>query len=183
MNTQQQMMQILQATNPFYTSPIKNGWQLSKTSDCVYGEHNVTGISYFFTLDPETKIIKAESWSLSHETKHTITIYTGTINLAGHLIAPDMILALHTLFNYNVASDASYVVENNRAKLMPPAKAKKKLSIASDDSLARQKLQASTKHKSYSLWDDAISAVPVRSTFSKFVRYLVYPSSIFKRKS
>lgn len=183
MKTQQQMMQILQATKPFYSSPIKTGWQLDKTSDCVYGEHNVTGISYFFTLNPETKIIKAESCSLSYETKHTITIYTGTINLAGHLIAPDMILTLHTLFNYNTASDATYVVENNRAKLIPPAKTKKQLSIASDNSLARRNPSTSSAHTTPSLWDQALSSVPTHNTFSKFIRYMMYPSSFFKRKS
>jgi len=183
MNTQNEMMRILQAADAFYTSPIKDGWQLGKLSDCVFGNHNSTGISYFFTLDPETKNIKAESWTLKNEIKSTITIYTGTISLAGHLIAPDMILTLHTLFNFNFASDASYVVENNRAKLMPPAKARKKLSIASDDSLAPQKSQASTQHNAQGLWDSAVSTVPVQSTFSKFVRCIVYPSSIFKRKS
>ena len=35
MNTQQEMMKILQATNAFYTAPIQNGWELSKMSESV----------------------------------------------------------------------------------------------------------------------------------------------------
>jgi len=33
------------------------------------------------------------------------------------------------------------------------------------------------------LWDNGIYVEPSRSTFSKFVRYVVYPSEIFKRNS
>jgi len=181
MNAQQEMMRILQATNAFYKSPIKNGWELSKMTEFVFATHNVTGISYFFKLNPETKVIKAESWNIDQT--HSITLYTGTISLGGRLIAPDMILTLHKLFSFDFASDEVFVVENNRAKKIPPAKEKKKFSIASDDSLAGKKLQDPTKQTSSSLWDEAISAVPVRSTFSKFVRCLVYPRLNFKRKS
>jgi hypothetical protein len=181
MNTQQEMMKILQATNAFYTSPITQGWQLAKSSDSVFGTHNVTGISYFFELNPETKVIKIESFQLAQPKK--IIIYTGTISLGGRLIAPDMILALHTLFSFDFASDATFVVEKNRAKLMQTKKEKRKFSIASDDSLAGKKFQDPTEQTSSSLWDEAISTVPVRSKFSKFVRCLVYPSLNFKRKS
>jgi hypothetical protein len=174
MNAQQEMMKILQATNAFYTSPIRNGWELCKMSESVFATHNVTGISYFFTLDPESKVIKAESWHMDQT--HSITLYTGTISLGGRLIAPDMILTLHKLFSFNFASDEVFVVENNRAKKIPPAKAKKKFSIASDDSLAAQKLNALSVPESKGLWDEAVSAVPSRSKFSKFVRRIVYPS-------
>jgi hypothetical protein len=173
MNAQQEMMRILQATNAFYTSPIQNGWELSKKTEFVFATHNVTGISYFFKLNPETKVIKAESWNIDQT--HSITLYTGTISLGGRLIAPDMILTLHKLFSFDFASDEVFVVENNRAKKIPPAKAQKKFSIASDDSLAAPKLNALSAPKSKGLWDKAISAVPSRSKFSKFVRRIIYP--------
>jgi hypothetical protein len=174
MNAQQEMMKILQATNAFYTSPIKNGWEFSTMSESIFAKHNATDINYFFTLDPESKVIKAESWHINQT--HSITLYTGTISLGGRLIAPDMILTLHKLFSFNFASDDVFVVENNRAKKIPPAKAKKKFSIASDDSLAAKKLNALSIPESKSLWDEAVSAVPSRSKFSKFVRRIVYPS-------
>jgi hypothetical protein len=174
MNAQQEMMKILQATNAFYTPPIQNGWELSKRSESVFAKHNVTGIGYFFTLDPESKVIKAESWHMDQT--HSITLYTETISLGGRLIAPDMILTLHTLFSFNFASDEVFVVENNRAKKIPPAKEKKKFSIASDDSLADQKLNALSVPESKSLWDQAVCSVASRSKFSKFARRIIYPS-------
>jgi hypothetical protein len=174
MNAQQEMMKILQATNAFYTSPIRNGWELCKMSESVFATHNVTGISYFFTLNPESKVIKAESWKIDQN--NSITLYTGTISLGGRLIAPDMILALHKLFSFDFASDEVFVVENNRAKKIPPAKTKKKFSIASDDSLADQKLNTLSLPESKGLWDQAVSTVPSRSKFSKFARRIIYPS-------
>jgi hypothetical protein len=88
---------------------------------------------------------------------------------------------LHKLFSFDFASDDVFVVENNRAKKIPPAKAKKKFSIASDDSLAAQKLNALSAPESKSLWDKNISAVPSRSKFSKFARRIIYPS--FRRSN
>jgi hypothetical protein len=183
MKTQNEMLRILQHTTSYYKSPLKNGWQLSELTDSVFADHNSADISYFFTLDPESKIIKAESWSLNNKHQHTITIYTGTFLLGGRLIAPDIILALHTLFSFDFASDATYVVEKNLAKLMPPAKAKKKLSAASDAIDPGAKTKASSGGKHYSLLDNNISVEPSRNAFFKFVRYVVYPSEIFKRKS
>ena len=183
MKTQNEMLRILQHTTNYYKSPLKNGWQLSELTDSVFADHNAEDISYFFTLDPESKIIKAESWSLNNKHQHTITIYTGTFLLGGRLIAPDIILTLHTLFSFDFASDATYVVEKNLAKLMPTAKEKKKVNIASDDSLSPPKTKASSGGKHYSLWDNAISAEPSPTALSKFVRCIIYPCSIFKRNS
>lgn len=174
MNTQQEMMKILQATNAYYTPPIDNGWEISEIPTHVTARHNASSRNFYFSFNPETKVIKAEAFCIGKP--GSIAIYTGTISLGGHLIAPDMILALHTLFSFNFASDETFVVENNRAKKIPPAKVKKKFSIASDDSLAANSIQAPTAPVSSSLWDEAISTVPIPSKFSKFVRRIVYPS-------
>jgi len=181
MNAQQEMMKILQATNSFYTSPIQNGWELSKRSESVFAKHNVTGIGYFFTLDPESKVIKAESWHMDQT--NSITLYTGTITLGGRLIAPDMILTLHKLFSFNFASDEVFVVENNRAKKIPPAKAKKKFSIASDDSLAGKNQNVPEIVDTLSSWNSALAQVRTQSKFSKFARRIIYPEFRFWRKS
>jgi hypothetical protein len=179
MNTQQEMMKILQATNAFYTSPITQGWQLAKSSDSVFGTHNVTGISYFFELNPETKVIKIESFQLAQPKK--IIIYTGTISLGGRLIAPDMILALHTLFSFDFASDATFVVEKNRAKLMQTKKEKRKFSIASDDSLASKNIQDPTKQSIQVHNASRSASVSRHRKISKVLRFFVYFESPFSR--
>lgn len=179
MNTQQEMLKILQATNAFYTSPITQEWQLAKSSDSVFATHNVTGISYFFELNPETKVIKIESFQPAQPKK--ITIYTGTVSLGGRLIAPDMILALHTLFSFDFASDATFVVEKNRAKLIPAAKAKRKFSIASDDSLAGNNIQAPTKQNVQVHHATRSESVSRRRKVSKVLRFFVYFESPFRR--
>ena len=180
MNTQQEMMQILQATNAYYTSPVERGWEPSGMTESVFARHNVTGMNYFFELNPETRVIKIESFHLDQPNK--ITIYTGTITLGGRLIAPDMILALHTLFSFNFASDATFVVEKNRAKLIPAAKAKRKFSIASDDSLAGKNQDVPEIVEALGSWNSALAQVRTQSKFSKFARRIVYPEFRFWRK-
>lgn len=182
MNTQNQMLQILQATTAYYKSPLKNGWQLSELTDSVFADHNADNVSYFFTLDPESKTIKAESWSLDNNKQHTITIYTGTFLLGDRLIAPDIVLALHTLFSFNFASDATYVVDKNLAKLMPATKTKKKLNVASDATLPASKTKDATGGKHYDLFRSNVYSKASPSGFSRFVRCVIYPSEIFKRK-
>ena len=181
MNTQQEMMRILQATNAYYKSPTINGWQAGVASDAIYTTHNANGRVFIFTLDPESKVIKAESYSFVKS--GSITVYTGTINLGGRLIAPDMILALHTLFSFNFASDATFVVEKNRAKLMPAAKAKRKFSIASDDSLAGKNQDVPEIVQALGSWNSALAQVRTQSKFSKFARRIIYPKFCFWRKS
>lgn len=179
MNTQQQMMQILQATNAYYQSPTINGWQPATLSDSVFATHKNTNRVFIFTLDPESKVIKAESNPLLKS--GSITLYTGTITLGGRLIAPDMILALHTLFSFNFTSDAVYVVEKNIAKLQRPTKEKKKFSIASDDSLAGKNTQASNNGNAQVRNAAHSQSVSSRSKTSRFLRFFVYGESPFHR--
>jgi hypothetical protein len=181
MNAQQEMMKILQATNAFYTSPIQNGWELSKRSESVFAKHNVTNIGYFFTLDPDTKVIKAESWHMDQT--HSITLYTGTIALGGRLIAPDMILTLHTLFNFDFASDAIFVVENNRAKLMPENKTKQNFDAASDAIKRANNSSVFSVNKSLNRHSSNLLSVSNSRKISKVLRYFIYGESPFRRKS
>jgi hypothetical protein len=171
MNTHQEMMRILQATNAHYTPPIANGWEPNELLNWVSAKHNATGRNFYFTLNPETKVIKAESFSWLNS--GSITAYTGTVALGGRLIAPDMILTLHTLFNFDFASDAIYVVENNRAKLQrSPHKNTKKIVAASADSNAAHSIQSSSFN----------SRRNARlSKTSRFVRFFVYFESPFRR--
>jgi hypothetical protein len=171
MNTKQEMMRILQATNTYYQSPTQNGWEPATASDAVFATHNVTGRIFIFTLDPESKVIKAESYSFKKP--GSITIYTGTITLGGRLIAPDMILTLHTLFNFDFASDAIYVVENNQAKLQRPAKKKKNFNAASDDTNAANDIKSLSSIKK--------RRELRRSKTSRFLRFFIYFESPFRR--
>jgi hypothetical protein len=171
MNTQQEMMRILHVANAYCTPPIDNGWELSEIPTYVTARHNATGRSFYFTLNPETKVIKAEAFCLGKP--GSIAVYTGTITLGGRLIAPDMILALHTLFTFEFASDAVYVVEKNVAKLQRPANKKiKKNDAASDDLAVTPTVQSSS---SYSRRQAS------RSKTSRFLRFFVYGESPFQR--
>ena len=179
MNAQQQMMQLLQATNAYYQAPTEKGWEPSQTTDLIFARHKITRRDFFFSFNPETKVIKAESFSLKKP--GSITVYTSTIALGGRLIAPDMILALHTLFSFDFASDAVYVVEKNIAKLQRPTKEKKKFSIASDDSLAGKNTQASNNGNAQVRNAAHSQSVSSRSKTSRFLRFFVYGESPFHR--
>ena len=181
MNTQQQMLRILQATNAYYESPTANGWEPAIASDAIFATHRDTGRVLVFTLNPDTKVIKAESYSFKKP--GSITLYTGTLTLGGRLIAPDMILALHTLFNFDFASDATYVVEKNRAKKMTKEKTKKKSNAASDATNTATKTNVPEVVQTLSLWNSSVRQVRTQSKFSKFARRIVYPEFRFWRKS
>jgi hypothetical protein len=179
MNTQQEMMRILQATNAYYQSPTTNGWEPGTASDAVFATHKTTGRIFLFTLNQDTKVIKAESYSFKKP--GSITIYTGTITLGGRLIAPDMILTLHTLFNFNFASDATFVVEKNHAKLIPAAKTKRKFSIASDESLVKPKFPAAMTKNIQVQNAASFTSMSRRRKVSKVLRFFVYFESPFRR--
>jgi hypothetical protein len=181
MNTQQEMMRILHATNAYYQSPTKNGWETALATDSIYATHKDTGRIFIFTLDPESKVIKAESYSFKKP--GSITIYTGTITLGGRLIAPDMILTLHTLFNFDFASDAIFVVENNRAKLMPENKTKQNFDAASDAIKRANNSSVFSVNKSLNRHSSNLLSVSNSHKISKVLRYFIYGESPFRRKS
>lgn len=172
MNAQHVMLTLLETANNYYTSPIKDGWQKYGDSPLVFATHNATGIHYFFKFDPASKVITIKSFNFNNS--NSIKIYTGSINIGGHIIAPDMILALHTLFNFDFASDAIFVVENNRAKKIPPARSRQKLNNASDNSPAAKRPASSHvsshHHSSHN-----------RSRVSKVLRALIYFELPFRR--
>lgn len=179
MNTQQEMMRILQATNAYYQSPTINGWQAGTLTDAIYATHNANERVFIFTLNPESKVIKAESYS--YIKSGSITVYTGTITLGGRLVAPDMILVLHTLFNFDFASDATFVVENNRAKLMPEHKTKQKFRAASDATPTANQKSSSSKLQSSSHRNSRLLSVSSSRKISKVLRFFIYFESPFRR--
>lgn len=174
MNTQQEMMRILQATNAYYQSPTQNGWEPATASDAIFATHNDTGRIFIFTLNPQSKVIKAESYSFKKP--GSIALYTGTLHLGGRLIAPDMILSLHTLFNFDFASDATYVVENNKARKIIANKKNSGSRAASDATTLAPRSSGVSSRKNSSLL-----SVSSSRKVSKVLRFFIYFESPFRR--
>lgn len=115
MTTQLELMRILNATNNFYNTPGTRTWDPAGLSDAVFFHDTTKNTDFIFDLNPETFTIKM--WAVKNH--HKITVFTPTITLGSSRFAPDIVIALHTLFSFDFASDATFVVQNGLIRKLP----------------------------------------------------------------
>lgn len=120
MNPQATLYSILQSTNLYYTSPGNAGYEKSAMSDAVLFHDTTRNIDFLFDLNPDTHTIQIAAL---HNT-HTLKLYTPTISIGNRRLAPDIIMALHTAFTFDFASDAIITIAHNvvrtHADMTPP---------------------------------------------------------------
>lgn len=133
MTTQLELMRILNATNNFYNTPGTRTWDPAGLSDAVFFKDTDRNIDFIFELNPDTFTIKMSAI----KNRKTIVVYTPTITLGSSRIAPDIILSLHTLFEFNFASDATFVVQNAWISQLPTRPPKNRRQNTSDATAAK----------------------------------------------
>ena len=112
MKTQKELLQILNRTTTyFYSSKISLSFHLDPNFDMVIGETSDATTMVTFKMNPDTHIIFGFK---TNNAGITTSIFTPTFKLGDRRIAPDMILAVHTLLIENPASDAYFHVAGNR---------------------------------------------------------------------
>jgi len=112
MKTQKELLQILNRTTTyFYSSKISLSFHLDPNFDRVLGETSDATTMVTFKMNPDTHIIFGFK---TNNAGITTSIFTPTFKLGDRRIAPDMILAVHTLLTENPASDAYFHVAGNR---------------------------------------------------------------------
>jgi hypothetical protein len=112
MKTQKELLQILNRTTTyFYSSKISLSFHLDPNSDRVIGQTSDGTAMVTFKINPDTHIIFGFK---TNKAGITTSIFTPTFKLGDRRIAPDMILAVHTLLIENPASDAYFHVAGNR---------------------------------------------------------------------
>jgi hypothetical protein len=112
MKTQKELLQILNRTTTyFYSSKISLSFHLDPNFDRVIGQTSDATIMVTFKMNPDTHIIFGFK---TNNAGITTSIFTPTFKLGDRRIAPDMILAVHTLLTENPASDAYFHIAGNR---------------------------------------------------------------------
>lgn len=109
MNTQPTLLRMLRTTTFNFQPPGKGKYEPSEMTQEVFFRDTTRNIDYTFWLNPETNNIRV---SALHK-NHTLLLFTPTIAIGTRRFAPDIILSLHTLFEFDFASDASITVHNN----------------------------------------------------------------------
>jgi hypothetical protein len=162
MTTQLELMRILNATNNFYETPGTRTWETAVTSHAVLFYDDNRNIDFIFELNPETFTIKM--WAVQNQ--HKITVFTPTITLGSSRIAPDIILALHTLFEFDFASDATFVVQNAWISQLPATRPKHRRQNASDATAAVHSPSSSSSSTSSIVSNSAHGSTSVDSVAS-----------------
>jgi len=128
MNTQQELLTILNATNNYYKLPGMNTWLADPSTNGVTFFDTNKKIKYWFSLQPETLTVEIKA----EHNNHKLQIFTPTITLGNHRFAPDIVIAIHNAFQFEFASDAIFVVQNGRISRIPNRRRKTAQQSASD---------------------------------------------------
>lgn len=172
MNTQQELLKILNATNNYYKTPGTKKWLADPFTEAVTFWDNTRNIEYWFSLQPETLTLEITA---THN-NHKLLVFTPTMTLGNHRFAPDIVIALHNALTFDFASDATTVVQDGRISRIPNRRQKTYQQKASDAIIANNLSSSSSftpghSHSSNS-WDSSISTSSPRSLSSRFVRWL-----------
>jgi len=112
------MNEIFQLVN-ILNNTRKNSWfhqtqfTLAPDQQSVAGTNPGIAATFEFKLSSSNTLLVITGTN-DHGTK--VTIYTKTDHLGTTLIAPDIILALSVLHNFDFRSDAEFVVQNNKLR-------------------------------------------------------------------
>jgi len=128
MNTQLELLKILNATNNYYKTPGTKKWLADPFTDAVTFWDNTRNIEYWFSLQPETLTLEITA---THN-NHKLLIFTPTMTLGNHRFAPDIVIAIHNAFKFEFASDAIFVVQDGRISRIPNRRRKTYQQKASD---------------------------------------------------
>lgn len=112
------MNEIFQLVN-ILNNTRKNSWFHQTQFTLAPDQQSVAGINPGIAATFEFKLSSSNTLLVitgtnDHGTK--VTIYTKTDHLGTTLIAPDIILALSVLHNFDFRSDAEFVVQNNKLR-------------------------------------------------------------------
>jgi hypothetical protein len=159
MKTQKELLQILNRTTTyFYSSKITLSFHLDPNFDMVIGETSDATTMVTFKMNPDTHIIFGFK---TNNAGITTSIFTPTFKLGDRRIAPDMILAVHTLLIENPTSDAYFHVAGNRVT---------RQSLARHNSASDAYFHVAKKSSSFSLnqpkllrFPDSVSQVSTQS--------------------
>jgi hypothetical protein len=157
MKTQKELLQILNRTTTyFYSSKISLSFHLDPNFDRVLGETSDATTMVTFKMNPDTHIIFGFK---TNNAGITTSIFTPTFKLGDRRIAPDMILAVHTLLIENPTSDAYFHVSGNRVTRQTV----ERHNSASDATAAKNSSSFSLNQPKVLRFPDSVSQVSTQS--------------------
>lgn len=168
MTTQLELMRILNATNNFYNTPGTRTWDPAGLSDAVFFHDTTKNTDFIFDLNPETFTIKM--WAVKNH--HKLIVFTPTITLGSSRFAPDIVIALHTLFSFDFASDATFVVQNGLIRKLPMTSSQTRSQSPSDAIVANSSTSSVSSSLTASSFDSNSSTVSHSSRSSLRSRLL-----------
>lgn len=171
MNTQQELLKILNATNNYYKTPGTKKWLADPFTDAVTFWDNTRNIEYWFSLQPETLTLEITA---THN-NHKLVIFTPTMTLGNHRFAPDIVIAIHNAFQFEFASDAIFVVQDGRISRFPARLRKTYQQSASDAIVAEVSSSSSFSSDSSSNNHSSGSSIRLPNSLpSRLLRWFLF---------